>query len=166
MRVFVGLGSNLDEPDAQLRAARRALEQVQDTVLEEMSPVYRTAPMGPADQPDFLNAVAALRTDLDPFVLLDRLQDIETAHGRVRRQHWGPRTLDLDLLLYGESVLWHPRLQLPHPGLHQRGFVLYPLADIAPRFRVPGRGLVQDLLAGLAASEVRRVHDFCWSESL
>ncbi|MEX0729259.1 MAG: 2-amino-4-hydroxy-6-hydroxymethyldihydropteridine diphosphokinase [Aquisalimonadaceae bacterium] len=166
MRAYVGLGSNLGDPAAQFRAARIAMAGLPDTRLRALSPVYRSAPMGPADQPEFLNAVVALDTRLSPLELLDELQSIEAIRGRVRSRHWGPRTLDLDLLLYGEQLLTHPRLQLPHPGVHQRGFVLYPLADIAPDAHIPGHGLVRDLINTLPAEQLLRVHDFCWSERI
>jgi len=114
--------------------------------------------MGPQDQPDFVNAVAALSTSLAPQGLLQELLAIEVRHGRRRDgTHWGPRTLDLDLLLYGDTVLDTPGLILPHPGLHERAFVLYPLADIAPGLSVPGLGGVQDLLSRCRDARIRRL---------
>lgn len=166
VRAFVGLGSNLENPAVQLRAAHAALAGLPETALTAISPVYRSAPMGPADQPDYLNAVAALETALDPWALLDRLLKIEIARGRVRGRRWGARILDLDLLLYGDRTLDNPNLTLPHPGVHQRGFVLYPLADIAPTLHIPGLGTVRHLLNRLPAGELRRVHDFSWSERI
>lgn len=147
--AYIGLGSNLEEPRAQLRRALEALGRLERSELLRSSPFYRSAPMGPADQPDYLNAVAALRTELPPLELLDRLQAIETEQGRRRgAQRWGPRTLDLDLLLYGQERIDSPRLSVPHPGLTERSFVLVPLLDIAPDLVLPdGRAL-----AALAAA--------------
>lgn len=145
-RAYVGLGSNLQEPIYQVQRALRALSALPRSRLGPVSALYRSAPMGPADQPFYINAVAALDTDLSPGVLLDHLQSIEAAQGRKRTEHWGPRTLDLDLLLYGHVELREADLVIPHPGLHERAFVLYPLAEIAPDLKVPGRGPLGELL--------------------
>lgn len=144
--AYVGLGSNLDDPAAQITRAFDELGALPDTRLMARSPLYRTPPMGPQDQPAFINAAAALSTGLGPEALLQALLAIERAHGRLRDgTRWGPRSLDLDLLLYGERVQPGPGLVLPHPGLHERAFVLYPLADIAPQQPVPGHGTVAGL---------------------
>ena len=145
--AYVGLGSNLAGPEAQVRRALEGLGRLPRTRLLAASRLYRSPPMGPADQPDYVNAVAAVETDLPPLELLDALQALETAQGRVRGERWGPRTLDLDLLLYGRLELDHPRLRLPHPGLYGRNFVLYPLAELAPDLEVPGAGPLAALLA-------------------
>lgn len=148
--VFVGLGSNLDDPVDQVERALDELAQLPNCHLTARSSLYRTAPMGPQDQPDYINAVAALETSLEPTVLLDALQSIEQLHGRVRKaEQWGPRTLDLDLLLYGEQCLDTPRLQLPHPGMKQRGFVLVPLHEIAPELVLPDGERVDELVKRL-----------------
>lgn len=153
--AYVGLGSNQQHPVRQVRDAFRALAGVPRTRLMAQSPLYKSAPLGPPDQPDFINAVAALETALPAAELLHALQAIETAHGRVRGGlRWGPRTLDLDLLLYGDAVIRTPQLQVPHPGLPERGFVLYPLADLAPALDVPGHGTVKALLAHCAPSDI------------
>ncbi|MDJ0739658.1 MAG: 2-amino-4-hydroxy-6-hydroxymethyldihydropteridine diphosphokinase [Gammaproteobacteria bacterium] len=138
--AFVGLGSNLDDPARQVRAAFAELDTIDATRLVAASPLYRSAPVGPADQPEYVNAVAWLHTGLEPDPLLDALQSIETRHGRVRGQHWGPRTLDLDLLLYADRRIDTRRLVVPHPQMHQRAFVLVPLHDIAPDTFLPGLG--------------------------
>lgn len=130
--AYVGLGANLADPLAQLRAATLALSDMPQSQLAAVSPVYRSAAVGPGEQPDYLNAVAMLATTLPPLDLLDALQAIESRQGRVRDVRWGARTLDLDLLLYGDLVTDSERLTLPHPRLAQRNFVLLPLADIAP----------------------------------
>lgn len=140
--AFIGLGSNLENPLAQLAGAIAELAALPHTLLVAQSPFYRSKPVGPQDQPDFINGCAWLQTSLDPVELLDHLQAIEQAHGRERLQHWGPRTLDLDLLLFGSRVIDHPRLQVPHPELPNRDFVLRPLLDLEPQLTLPdGRQL-------------------------
>jgi 2-amino-4-hydroxy-6-hydroxymethyldihydropteridine diphosphokinase len=129
--AYIGLGSNLADPILQLRRAVRALSALPHSRLRAVSPVYRSAPLGPAGQPDYLNAAARLDTALDALALLDALQAIERDQGRRRSVRWGPRTLDLDLLLYGGRRIDHPRLSVPHPRLRERNFALLPLADVA-----------------------------------
>ena len=134
MQSYIGLGSNLDNPAWQLDTALRSLDQIPDTRLVKNSLFYRSAPLGPSDQPDFINAVALLDSDLAPGQLLAWLQSIENSQGRVRNgQRWGPRTLDLDLLLYGRHVIDEADLKVPHPGIRYRNFVLVPLLELAPR---------------------------------
>jgi 2-amino-4-hydroxy-6-hydroxymethyldihydropteridine diphosphokinase len=148
VRAYIGLGSNLDDPEGQLRQALEALRQLPQSRLTAVSPFYRSRPMGPADQPDYVNAVAMLDTCLEPLALLDALQGIEQQQGRVRTgERWGPRTLDLDLLLYGAEVIAHPRLTVPHPGMKERLFVLRPLADLTPELVLPDGSTVAQLLA-------------------
>lgn len=138
--AYIGLGSNLagnlDSPAAQIESALQKLATLPETHLSASSPRYRSLAVGP-EQPDYINAVACLQTSLPPLALLNELQNIEQAHARVRLTHWGPRTLDLDLLLYADQVIDLPRLQVPHPYLRQRNFVLYPLAAIAPDLVLP-----------------------------
>ncbi|KGE02708.1 2-amino-4-hydroxy-6-hydroxymethyldihydropteridine diphosphokinase [Pseudohaliea rubra] len=137
-RCYIGLGANLGDPPGQLRGAIRALRALADCRLGPLSPLYRSSPLGPQDQPDFFNAVAALDSTLPPLDLLDALQRIEAQAGRVRGRRWGPRTLDLDLLLYGNRAMDTPRLTVPHPGLYERAFVLWPLADLCgENYRLP-----------------------------
>lgn len=149
--AYIGVGSNLDDPAAQVQRAFTALAGLGDTLLVARSRLYGSRPMGPADQPDYVNAVAGLLTSLPPLDLLHALQGFEAAQGRRRERRWGERTLDLDLLLYGTLRLETPELTLPHPGLAQRAFVLHPLADIAPDLAVPGAGRVADLATRLGA---------------
>jgi 2-amino-4-hydroxy-6-hydroxymethyldihydropteridine diphosphokinase len=144
----IGLGANLGSPRRQLRAAIEALAALPGTQLLRVSAFYRSAPLGHAQQPDFVNAVAQIETTLAAEDLLDRLQEIERRHGRERPFPGAPRTLDLDLLLYGDAEIATPRLAVPHPRMHTRAFVLRPLAEIAPRATIPGRGAVQVLLEG------------------
>lgn len=136
-RCFIGLGSNLEQPRAQLQRALQALAALQQSRLGRVSPFYGNPAIGPGAQPDYTNAVAELFTTLEPFDLLAQLQAIENAQGRVRAERWGARTLDLDLLLYGDRTIDTPTLQVPHPRLRERNFVLYPLHDIAPDLRFP-----------------------------
>lgn len=145
-RVYVGLGSNLGEPVAQVMAALSELAELPSTELLHHSRLYRSAPLGPAEQPDYVNAVAALDTRLGPYELLAQLKALEHRHGRVRGMHWGPRTLDLDLLVFGDLRLAGESLTVPHPGIAERDFVLRPLAEIAPALEIPGLGPVQALL--------------------
>lgn len=148
IRAAVGLGGNLGNPAARIEAAFGALAALPDTVLLERSRLYRSAPMGPADQPDYCNAVALLDTDLPARALLEALLAIERAAGRVREgERWGPRTLDLDLLVYGDARIEEPGLKVPHPGIAERAFVLVPLCEIAPELCVPGLGTVREVAA-------------------
>lgn len=149
--AYIGLGSNLESPLQRVQSAIEGLAELPDTVLALHSSLYRSAPLGPADQPDFINAVAALVTRLPPIELLSRLQAIETAHGRQRGTvRWGPRTLDLDLLSYGRVRLDSAELVLPHPGIAERNFVLLPWQEIAPCYRVPGLATVAELAGRLS----------------
>ncbi|MFC3285575.1 2-amino-4-hydroxy-6-hydroxymethyldihydropteridine diphosphokinase [Litchfieldella rifensis] len=135
--AYIGLGSNLESPVDQLERAFVALDRLPLCRLTARSRLYASKPIGPQDQPDFVNAVAALDTRLSPLALLDQLQALEQRHGRQRLRHWGPRTLDLDLLLYDSTRIETPRLQVPHPQMANRGFVLIPLAELAPTLRLP-----------------------------
>lgn len=157
VRAFVGIGSNLNEPLCQVETALRALACLPQSELCQSSSLYRNAPMGPADQPDYVNAVAEVATALKPQELLDELLGIEARQGRVRAERWGPRTLDLDLLLYGDLELDEERLQLPHPGIADRPFVLFPLYEIAAELEIPGRGSLGELLAGSSSSGLSRI---------
>jgi 2-amino-4-hydroxy-6-hydroxymethyldihydropteridine diphosphokinase len=156
MRAFVGLGANLGNPVAQVRAGIAAIAVLPRTRLLTRSSLYRTAPVGYLHQPDFVNAVIAVDTGLDAATLLAALRDIEARHGRARPFPNAPRTLDLDLLLYGEETIATQALVVPHPRMHERAFVLAPLAEIAPGARVPGRGTAAALLAALPDQGVRK----------
>jgi 2-amino-4-hydroxy-6-hydroxymethyldihydropteridine diphosphokinase len=146
--AYIGLGSNLSDPEHQVLTAARQLEQLPATCCVRVSPAYVSRPFGPIAQPDFVNAVAGLLTRLTSRQLLDALRSIETAFGRpAQHQRWGPRILDLDLLCYGRERSADGELTLPHPGIVERNFVLYPLADIAPDLELPGLGRVTELKA-------------------
>ena len=155
--AYVALGANLEAPVAQVKAGIAALAALPRTRLIAQSSLYRTAPVGYADQPDYINAVAAVETALAARELLDALLAIELEHGRVRKFANAPRTLDLDVLLYGAAQVREEGLTIPHPRMHERAFVLAPLAEIAPRCTIPGRGAVDDLLRGLDAGGVTRL---------
>jgi 2-amino-4-hydroxy-6-hydroxymethyldihydropteridine diphosphokinase len=149
----VALGSNLDDPRAQVERGFDELKGLPQTTLRARSRLYRTPPWGMPDQPDFVNAVARLETALPPRALLDALLGIEIRAGRVRGMRNGPRILDLDLLLYGDRIIDQPGLVVPHPRLHERAFVLRPLADVAPDVEIPGRGRVGELLERIDARD-------------
>ena len=157
-QVYIGLGSNLDEPQQQVTVAIEQLQDIPHTEPRQISSLYRSRPMGPQDQPDYVNAVAMLKTSLDALALLDALQAIEASHDRKRDgQRWGPRTLDLDILLYGDEIINLPRLNVPHPGLHERAFVLYPLYEIKPDLVIPTRGKLSDLLADCPSEGLEKI---------
>ncbi|HSN71861.1 MAG TPA: 2-amino-4-hydroxy-6-hydroxymethyldihydropteridine diphosphokinase [Steroidobacteraceae bacterium] len=149
--AYVGIGSNLDDPLLQIERALDRLAALPETRLVARSRRYRSAPLGPQDQPWFVNAAAGLLTQLDPHELLTALKALELQLGRaLPRERWGPRRIDLDLLLYGSLELATPDLTVPHAGLTTRAFVLYPLADFAPEVLVPGRGRIADLARSVA----------------
>ncbi len=146
IRCYIGLGANLEAPLQQLQQAVAALRQLPQSELVAVSSFYGSKPMGPQDQPDYVNAVAALDTRLSAEALLDALQQIEQNQGRQRKaDRWGARTLDLDILLYGDAQIDTARLTVPHYGLHQREFVVYPLLEIAAQLQIPGRGALQHI---------------------
>jgi 2-amino-4-hydroxy-6-hydroxymethyldihydropteridine diphosphokinase len=156
--AYVALGSNLDEPRARVEQAFDALDKLPETSGVLRSSLYRTAPFGPVTQPQFVNAVAGLLTSLGPGALLAALKELETRLGRTRPAvRWGPRHIDLDLLVYGTTRLDTEELKLPHPGIAERAFVLVPLAQIAPELEVPGVGRVRTLLSRIDASGVSRI---------
>ena len=157
MRAFIGLGSNLADPAAQVQTAIADIEKIAAVELLNCSSLYKSPPMGPQDQPDYINAVVEIETDLSAHDLLDHLQMIEQQHGRVRQRHWGERTLDLDLLIFGDSRIDDDRLQVPHPGIAQRSFVLYPLAEIAPELVIPDLGEIKTLLNQCPSDDLMRI---------
>ncbi len=153
--AYVGIGSNLADPRAQVLRAMDRIASLLDVQLVLRSGLYGSHPLGPADQPDFVNAVAGVLTRLQPLTLLRELRAIEQAFGRPAvREKWGPRILDLDLLVYGRIRNNDPELLLPHPGIVERNFVLYPLAEIAPELEVPGVGRVRDLKARISSGGI------------
>jgi len=155
--AFVALGANLEDPRLQVLRALEELDQIPDSRVVSRSSLYRTAPVGYADQPDFINAVAQIETGLDARPFLQALLQLESRHGRRRSIPNAPRTLDLDLLMYGDRVIDEDGLTVPHPRLHERAFVLAPLAEIAPDFIVPGLGRVGDLLENVDRAGVEMI---------
>jgi 2-amino-4-hydroxy-6-hydroxymethyldihydropteridine diphosphokinase len=155
--AYVALGSNLQDPTAHVSAGVEELAMLPDTRLARVSSLYRSAPVGYLDQPDFINAVAQIETDLTPRALLDQLLAIERRYGRVRDFPNAPRTLDLDILLYGECIVEEAGLAIPHPRMHERAFVLVPLAEIAHDAVIPGRGSASELLARIDAGGLMKL---------
>jgi len=155
--AYVGLGANLGEPRRQLTEALTAMSGLPETRLAGHSSFYRTAPIGNEDQPEFLNAVAALDTRLAPGVLLEGLQGIERRHHRERPYPNAPRTLDLDLLLFGAEKIARPSLTVPHPRMHERAFVLQPLLELDSSISIPGKGKASAFLAACASQKVERI---------
>jgi len=159
VKAFIGLGANLGDPEVRVRGAISALEAIPKTRLLAASSLYRSSPLGYAAQPDFVNAVAEIETELSATALLQQLLSIEARSGRTRDFPNAPRTLDLDLLLYADGVVAEPGLLVPHPRMHERAFVLAPLAEIAPSAVVPGRGSVGALLAACRDQKVEKIRD-------
>ncbi len=159
--AYIGLGSNLHSPAEQIKTARHAIKAVDGIKELTFSALYTSSPMGPQDQPDYVNAVMAISTVLPPLTLLEQLQTIERAQGRIRDgQRWCARTLDLDILLYGGEVIDLPELKVPHPGIADRPFVLYPLLECAPDVEIPGKGMISGLLEHCPSGGIRRLaHD-------
>jgi len=162
--AYIGLGSNLSDPESQVRSAIAALDALPQTRLCRVSSLYRSEPMvlpGAAPQPDYVNAVAEVDTELAAESLLAELQALEARQGRVRGERWGPRTLDLDLLLYGDRIIHTATLTVPHAGLYERNFVLYPLAEVvagqAASLVIPGRGTLQTLLATCPRGSLEKI---------
>lgn len=153
----VALGANIGEPLRQIEAGFSALSALPGTRLIARSSLYRSAPVGYADQPDFINAVAMIETALAPHALLDAVLNIERVNGRIREFPNAPRTLDLDIVLYGDVVLQEPGLTIPHARMLERAFVMMPLAEIAPDVRVPGHGKVSDLARRVDAASVAQL---------
>ncbi|MEB0950302.1 2-amino-4-hydroxy-6-hydroxymethyldihydropteridine diphosphokinase [Citrobacter sedlakii] len=155
--AYIALGSNLASPLEQVHAAIKSIGDIPQSRIVAVSSFYRTAPLGPQDQPDYLNAAVALDTDLAPETLLDHTQRIELQQGRVRKaERWGPRTLDLDIMLFGDRVIQTERLTVPHYDMHNRGFMLWPLFEIAPDLRFPDGKSLQQRLAELGEEKPER----------
>jgi len=152
--AYIGIGSNLDNPLQHAISAIRDIAALTDTRLTAYSRWYQSAPSGPAGQPDYINGVAAISTGLTPLELLSALRKIEDRHGRVRGERWGARTLDLDILLYGNISIASSSLQIPHPRLAERNFVLYPLADLTPDLVLPNGKTLAELLANVPSDGI------------
>jgi len=155
--AYIGLGSNLQDPAGQLARAVAELAGLPGTILQAQSPFYASRPVGPQDQPDFVNGAVLVTTTLSAHELLDHLQAIEQAHGRERRQHWGPRTLDLDLLVFGDTLIQDDRLTVPHAELANREFVLQPLVDLNPDLTLPDGRKVIELHRQCPSNQLRKL---------
>lgn len=159
IRAFIGLGSNLENPRQQVALALKELDAINGVTLLQQSRWYQSKAVGPGNQPDYINGVALIETHLDAHTLLDQLQQIEQDHERVREIHWGPRTLDLDLLLYGDQIIQSERLTVPHTYLTERNFVLYPLADVAQDLVLPSGEGLESLLANCSNDGLFPIQD-------
>ncbi|MCK5719305.1 MAG: 2-amino-4-hydroxy-6-hydroxymethyldihydropteridine diphosphokinase [Thiomargarita sp.] len=156
--VYIGLGSNLNQPIEQIKRALQTLQIISDSILKQQSSLYQTAPLGSQNQPDYINAVAMLVTKLNPLDLLDELQKIELQHGRVRTQEkWEARSLDLDILLYNNDLMQHPQLILPHPGLYLRSFVLIPLYECNPNLILPNGKTIFELTQVCSSKGIKKI---------
>jgi len=157
--AYIGLGSNLNDPEAQVRSMIAAFSHRQSLKLIKASAMYRNPPMGPANQPDFINAVAVVKTKLSPRELLDELLRMECERGRTRESgnHWGPRAIDLDILLYDDRQIDQPDLKIPHPGISERNFVLFPLLEVEPDLWIPGLGWIKEIAAGHDSTALIRI---------
>ena len=159
MISYLGLGSNLETPIEQLRNARLAIVKISGIEEIAFSSLYRSPPMDLKVQPDYINAVMAIETNLSPLELLAAMQHIENEQGRIRKERWGARTLDIDILLFGSEILNFPELCVPHYGITERAFVLYPLAEIAPDLTIPKYGKLTDLLNCCPLDGLERLPD-------
>lgn len=158
VEAYIGLGSNLEDPVAHVNQARLAIAGLSGVSEIAFSPLYASKPVGPQDQPDYVNAVMHLFTESSALQLLRQLQQIENDHGRLRLLRWGARTLDLDVLLYDQQIIDHPDLLVPHPEMAKRAFVLFPLADIAPAdLQIPGLGRLDQLLSACPSQDLQRM---------
>lgn len=154
-RCYIGLGANLDDPAAQIRTALLALARLPHCRLLRVSSLYGSKPLGPQDQPDYLNAVAELDTQLEPLALLDALQAQEQQQGRIKRRYWGERCIDLDLLLYGDTTMRSERLNIPHSELNNRSFVVEPLRELCPDLQLPDGTALASLTPAFGGELIR-----------
>jgi 2-amino-4-hydroxy-6-hydroxymethyldihydropteridine diphosphokinase len=157
--VYIGLGSNLGgdfaSPKQNITSAINSLAKIKSIQIIRISSFYESKPIGPQDQSDYINAVIKLKTNLDSTKLLNSLQTIENHHGRIRSQYWGPRTLDLDILLFGDQIIHNDRLTIPHTEICNRSFVLVPLSEIEPDCVIPEKGIVSDLVSNVSQAELK-----------
>jgi 2-amino-4-hydroxy-6-hydroxymethyldihydropteridine diphosphokinase len=152
--TYIGLGSNLDEPQEQVRQAIEELKKIKTFDLIRCSSLYETPPMGPQNQSDYVNAVIKIQSDIAAIEILDKLQYLEQVHGRIKLEKWGARSLDLDILLYGQQEIDSTRLKIPHPGLYSRAFVLYPLLEIEPEMVLPNGVLLTKHISSMGKQDI------------
>ena len=155
--VYIGLGSNMGSPKEHITTAIKELSNIQSTHTKKVSSLYKSKPVGPSGQDDYINAVAELETELTPLELLSGLQSIENEHGRVRKERWGARTLDLDILMFGDEIIQNDQLTVPHIELPNRSFVLVPLAEINSDCHIPGKGPISHLLKNVDQHGLERL---------
>ena len=155
--AYIGLGSNMNSPVKQIKSAITSIEEIISTKIIGMSSLYKSKPVGPQNQDDYINAVIKIETKLVPYQLLECLHDIEEKHGRIRKEHWGPRILDLDILIFGNKVMVDEKLTIPHPEIENRSFVLAPLIEIDPDCIIPKKGLASDLLATIGKDNIVQI---------
>ncbi len=154
--AFIALGSNLEDPKKQLNLAIKEISELPGCCINGISSFYENPPVGPQDQPSFINGAIRINTDLEAIDLLNRLQEIEQLHRRVRKIHWGPRTLDLDIILFGDVTINNPRLIVPHVQMENRSFVLKPLLDIDPNLKMPDGRKISDICNNLDCSDLKK----------
>lgn len=157
IKVYISLGSNLGNPQLQIKQAINLLSTVPNSKVNNISSLYQSKPLGPQYQPDYINAVAELHTELTAHTLLNHLQDIETRQKRIRKERWGPRTLDIDILLYGDQIINDDRLQIPHAEMHKRSFVLLPLNELVTDIEIPKLGSVHNLLQQIDTDDLTKL---------
>ena len=155
--AYIGLGSNMNSPVKQIKSAITSIEEIISTKIIGMSSLYKSKPVGPQNQDDYINAVIKIETKLVPYQLLACLHDIEEQHGRIRKEHWGPRILDLDILIFGNEIMVDEKLTIPHPEIENRSFVLAPLIEIDPDCIIPKKGLASDLLATIGKDNIVQI---------
>ena len=155
--AYIGLGSNMNSPVKQIKSAITSIEEIISTKIIGMSSLYKSKPVGPQNQDDYINAVIKIETKLVPYQLLECLHDIEEKHGRIRNEHWGPRILDLDSLIFGNEIMVDEKLTIPHPEIENRSFVLAPLIEIDPDCIIPKKGLASDLLATIGKDNIVQI---------
>ena len=155
--AYIGLGSNMNSPVKQIKSAITSIEEIISTKIIGVSSLYKSKPVGPQNQDDYINAVIKIETKLVPYQLLECLHDIEEKHGRIRKEHWGPRILDLDILIFGNEIMVDEKLTIPHPEIENRSFVLAPLIEIDPDCIIPKKGLASDLLATIGKDNIVQI---------
>ena len=155
--AYIGLGSNMNSPVKQIKSAITSIEEIIYTKIIGVSSLYKSKPVGPQNQDDYINAVIKIETKLVPYQLLECLHDIEEKHGRIRKEHWGPRILDLDILIFGNEIMVDEKLTIPHPEIENRSFVLAPLIEIDPDCIIPKKGLASDLLATIGKDNIVQI---------
>tara|TARA_B100002049_G_scaffold193086_1_gene150236 strand:- start:490 stop:972 length:483 start_codon:yes stop_codon:yes gene_type:complete len=157
--AYIGLGSNMESPKQQIKSAIKSIAEIPEIQVLKSSSLYKSKPVGPRGQNDYINAVIKIETEFMPLELLGYMQDIENQHGRIRKERWGPRTLDLDILIFGKEIIQDKNLTIPHSEIEKRPFVLVPLAEIDSNCSIPGVGVISDLLAVNDQKDLELLHE-------